>query len=35
MQSLAADEFRGRLASLNTLSFGGIMAVMNLSGVSI
>jgi MFS family permease len=30
MQSLAADEFRGRLASLNTLSFGGIMAVMNL-----
>ena len=30
MQSLAADEFRGRIASLNTLSFGGIMAVMNL-----
>jgi MFS family permease len=30
MQSLAANEFRGRLASLNLLSFGGIMAVMNL-----
>jgi len=30
MQSLAADEFRGRIASLNTLSFGGIMALMNL-----
>jgi MFS family permease len=30
MQSLAADEFRGRVASLNTLSFGGIMSVMNL-----
>jgi len=30
MQSLAADEFRGRIASLNTLSFGGIMAVMTL-----
>ncbi|MBI4337500.1 MAG: MFS transporter [Chloroflexi bacterium] len=30
-QSLAADEYRGRIASLNTLSFGGIMAVMNLA----
>lgn len=30
MQALAADEYRGRIASLNTLSFGGIMAVMNL-----
>lgn len=29
-QALAADEYRGRLASINTLSFGGIMAVMNL-----
>jgi hypothetical protein len=31
MQSLAADAFRGRIASMNTLSFGGIMAVMNLA----
>ena len=30
MQSLAADEFRGRIASLNSLSFGGIMALINL-----
>ena len=30
MQSLAANEFRGRLASLNLFSFGGIMAMMNL-----
>lgn len=30
MQSLAANEYRGRMASLNTLAFGGIMAVMNL-----
>jgi MFS family permease len=30
MQSLAANEYRGRLASLNLFSFGGIMAVMNL-----
>ncbi|MEA2638750.1 MAG: hypothetical protein QOF51_144 [Chloroflexota bacterium] len=30
MQSLAADEFRGRIASLNTLSLGGVMSVMNL-----
>lgn len=29
-QALAANEYRGRLASINTLSFGGIMAVMNL-----
>lgn len=31
MQALAANEFRGRIASLNLLSFGGIMAVMNLA----
>jgi MFS family permease len=30
MQSLASNEYRGRLASLNLFSFGGIMAVMNL-----
>jgi MFS family permease len=30
-QSLAQDEFRGRLASINTFSLGGVMAVMNLS----
>jgi len=29
-QSIAADEFRGRVASLNTLGLGGIMATMNL-----
>ncbi len=29
-QSLAADEFRGRIASINTLSLQGFMAVMNL-----
>ena len=29
-QSLAADEFRGRIASTNTLSFQGLMAFMNL-----
>ncbi|MSQ31710.1 MAG: MFS transporter [Dehalococcoidia bacterium] len=29
-QALAADEYRGRVASINTLSFGGIMAIMNL-----
>ncbi len=34
-QALAADEYRGRLASINTLSFGGIMAVMNLAYASI
>jgi hypothetical protein len=30
MQSLASNEFRGRIASMNLLSFGGIMAVMSL-----
>jgi hypothetical protein len=30
MQALAANEFRGRIASLNLFSFGGIMAFMNL-----
>jgi MFS family permease len=30
-QSLARDEFRGRLASINTFSLGGVMAIMNLS----
>jgi MFS family permease len=30
-QSLAADEFRGRLASINTFSLGGIMSFMNLA----
>ncbi|MBI2166000.1 MAG: MFS transporter [Chloroflexi bacterium] len=30
-QSLAADEYRGRIASLNTLSLGGIMSLMNLA----
>ena len=29
-QSLAADEYRGRVASINTLSLGGVMSVMNL-----
>ena len=30
-QALAADEFRGRLASINTFSLGGIMSFMNLT----
>jgi hypothetical protein len=30
-QSLAADIYRGRLASINTFSLGGIMSVMNLA----
>jgi MFS family permease len=30
-QALAADEFRGRLASINTFSLGGIMSFMNLA----
>jgi hypothetical protein len=30
-QSIAADEYRGRIASINTLSLGGIMATMNLT----
>jgi MFS family permease len=29
-QSIAADEFRGRVASINTFSLGGVMATMNL-----
>lgn len=29
-QSLALDSYRGRLASLNTLSLGGVMSLMNL-----
>lgn len=30
-QSLAADEFRARVASINTFSLGGMMSVMNLA----
>ncbi len=30
-QSLAEDRFRGRIASVNTMSFQGLMALMNLS----
>jgi MFS family permease len=30
-QSIASDEFRGRVASINTFSLGGIMATMNLT----
>lgn len=30
-QSLAADSFRGRLASINTFSLGGMMSIMNLA----
>lgn len=30
-QSLAKDEYRGRLASINTFSLGGVMAIMNLT----
>jgi MFS family permease len=30
-QSLAADEYRGRIASLNTFSLGGVMSFMNLA----
>ena len=29
-QALAADEYRGRIASVNTLSFQGLMSLMNL-----
>jgi predicted MFS family arabinose efflux permease len=29
-QSIAAEEFRGRVASINSFSLGGIMAIMNL-----
>lgn len=34
-QSIAADEFRGRVASINTFSLGGAMAIMNLTNGSI
>ena len=34
-QSTATDEFRGRVASINTLSLGGVMAVMNLANGSL
>lgn len=30
-QSLADDEYRGRLASINTFSLGGVMSAMNLA----
>jgi hypothetical protein len=30
-QAIADDEFRGRLASINTFSLGGIMSFMNLA----
>jgi hypothetical protein len=29
-QSIASDEFRGRVASINSFSLGGMMAVVNL-----
>ena len=29
-QSIATDEYRGRVASINSFSLGGIMATMNL-----
>ena len=34
-QSIAVDEFRGRVASINAFSLGGIMATMNLFNGSI
>jgi MFS family permease len=34
-QSIAADEFRGRVASINTFSLGGAMAIMNLANGSL
>jgi hypothetical protein len=30
-QTIADDAYRGRIASLNTLSLGGVMSVMNLA----
>lgn len=30
-QALAADEYRGRIASINVFSLGGVMSVMNLA----
>ena len=34
-QSIAAEEFRGRVASINTFSLGGAMAIMNLTNGSL
>jgi MFS family permease len=34
-QSMAAEEFRGRVASINTFSLGGAMAIMNLANGSL
>jgi len=34
-QSIAADEFRGRVASINSFSLGGVMAIMNLLNASL
>jgi hypothetical protein len=34
-QSIATDEFRGRVASINTFSLGGAMAIMNLTNGSL
>jgi len=31
MQALAVNEYRGRIASLNSLSLGGVMSLMNLA----
>jgi hypothetical protein len=30
-QAMAADEYRGRVASINTFMLGGAMSIMNLS----
>lgn len=34
-QSIASDEYRGRVASINTFTLGGIMATMNLANGSL
>jgi MFS family permease len=34
-QSIAADEFRGRVASINSFSLGGMMAIVNLTNGSL
>ena len=34
-QSIATDEYRGRIASINSFSLGGMMATMNLFNGSI
>jgi MFS family permease len=34
-QSIATDEFRGRVASINTFALGGAMAIMNLANGSL